>query len=537
MGGAEMLDAVMSLLSGGPVLSLLTFLPAAGALLLLLLRGEPDRVDRACRRIALLVSLLTFGVSLLVLQSFDPTLEKGFFQFVEKHPLMPGLGISYHMGVDAIALVLILLTTFLMPIALMASRRITLRVREYMVAFLLLETLMIGTFCALDTFLFYVFFESVLIPMFLIIGIWGGPRRIYASFKFFLFTLLGSVLMLLAIIALYLKTGTTDMTVLLTPRGPTLAKDLQVWLWLGFLASFAVKIPMWPVHTWLPDAHVEAPTAGSIILAGVLLKVGDYGFMRFSLPMLPDASAAFVPMVWVLSLIAIVYASLVALVQDDMKKMIAYSSVAHMGFGTLGLFSFNTLGLQGAMFQMVAHGITSAALFFCVGVLYDRTHSRAIATYGGAANVMPKFAVFFLLMALAAIGVPGTAGFVGEFLSLTAIFTASGTTFHPDYEALFAWSQTVAVIAATGMVLSAAYMLWLYRRVMYGEVTNATVARLTDLRRTEFVALAVMGAVVLWLGIDSSAMTDFLAPSLDRLFARIASTGLCSAMPPVVPIH
>ncbi len=514
-----------------PILSILTFMPIAGAVLIMLLRGNPLRVDQASRGIAFLTTLITFVLSVCLALDFDPAATAPQFQFIEKIMLIPTLGISYHLGVDGIAVALILLTTLLMPIALLASQKISLRVREYMIAFLVLETVIIGTFCALDMIMFYVFFESVLIPMFLIIAIWGGPRRIYATFKFFLFTLLGSVLMLLAMVAIYLKTGTSDMTILLTEDKLILTKDVQMWLWLGFFASFAVKMPMWPVHTWLPDAHVEAPTAGSIILAGVLLKVGDYGFMRFSLPLLPEASATFVPFVWTLSLIAIVYASLVALVQEDMKKMIAYSSVAHMGFVTLGLFSFNMYGLQAAMFQMIAHGLISSALFFCVGVLYDRTHSRAISTYGGVVNVMPKFAVFFLFMTLSAIAVPGTAGFVGEFLSLLASFNASSTPFKPDYASIFAWGQTVTFIAASGMVLSAAYMLWLYRRVMYGEVTNSEVSTLKDVNRYEFIALFVLGAVILCLGLNSSLLTEYISPSLEHLNARMLSHGVSNVAP------
>ena len=531
-----------AMMSGWPVLSILTFLPLMGAFLLMVLprgkKGEPtENLDRFCQGFAFFVTLLTFAFSVGVVMLFDPSLARGQFQFIEKAPLVPSLGIHYHLGVDAIALVLILLTTFLMPIAIMASSKITTRVREYMVAFLLLETMMIGTFCALDMVMFYVFFESVLIPMFLIIGIWGGPRRIYATFKFFLFTLLGSVLMLLAILTIYLKTGTTDMVVLLTGEPLGFSRSTQMWLWLGFFASFAVKMPMWPVHTWLPDAHVEAPTAGSIILAGVLLKVGDYGFMRFSLPMLPEASASFVPLVWGLSLIAIIYTSLVALVQDDMKKLIAYSSVAHMGFVTLALFSFSSYGLQAGMYQMVAHGVISAALFFCVGVLYDRTHSRQMARYGGVAQVMPKLAVFLMIMTLGAISVPGTAGFVGEFTSLFATFNAPRSLVPAEFQATFNWGPTVALIAASGMVLSAAYMLLFYRKVMFGSVNGATIAQLKDLTPVEFSALLVMAGVVIWLGVESQTMTDFLAPSLDQLLSRMVNKSPCEiGTPPVLPL-
>jgi NADH-quinone oxidoreductase subunit M len=513
-------------MSTWPLLSLITFLPLLGALVLLLIRGTPEEVARNSRNVALLFTVITFILSLKVLLLFDPSNPS--FQLVEKHALIPALGISYHLGVDAISLSLILLTTFLMPLTILVSRHVANRVREYMFAFLLLQTMMIGTFTALDTVLFYVFFEAVLVPMFLIIGIWGGPRRVYASYKFFLYTLLGSVLMLIALVAIYLHTDTTDMTVLLAEADFPL--EMQKWLWLAFLASFAVKLPMWPVHTWLPDAHVEAPTAGSIILAGVLLKMGGYGFLRFSLPMLPDASLIFAPLMWYLSLIAIVYTSLVALVQDDMKKLIAYSSVAHMGFVTLGLFAFNLQGLQGAMFQMISHGIVSGALFLCVGVLYDRMHTRAISAYGGVVNVMPKFAVFFMLMTLASVGLPGTSGFVGEFLSLLGIFHAS-TGVLPDsacYGAL-RWSQTIAFIATSGVVLGAAYMLWLYRKVMFGEVGNAEVAKLHDLERGELIALVLMAAVVLWLGIHADALLQFLAPTLEHQLGHITARSICAA--------
>src|SRR6476620_1575686 len=367
-----------------PILSVTTFLPLVGVLLILLLQGSGEAEKRNARWIALWATLITFGVSLYMLWHFDPKLAE--FQFVEKHAWLAA-GIGYHMGVDGISLPFVILTTALMPLCIIASwRPIQTRVREYMIAFLVLETLMVGTFSALDLVLFYLFFEGGLIPMFLIIGVWGGPRRVYASFKFFLYTLLGSVLMLLAIMAMYWQSGTTDIVALLRHAFP---RDMQPWLWIAFFASFAVKMPMWPVHTWLPDAHVEAPTAGSVILAGILLKMGGYGFIRFSLPMFPDASAYFAPLIYALSIIAIIYTSLVALVQEDMKKLIAYSSVAHMGFVTMGIFAFNQQGVQGAVFQMVSHGLVSGALFLCVGVIYDRMHTREIAAYGGLVNRMP----------------------------------------------------------------------------------------------------------------------------------------------------
>lgn len=511
-------------MSTWPVLSLLTFLPLVGALLLVFVKGTPDAIARSCRNVALLVTTITFAVSLKVLFLFDSS-QSGF-QLVEMKPLLPALGISYHLGVDGISLALVLLTTFLMPVTILASRHVENRVREYMIAFLLLETMMIGTFCALDTVLFYVFFESVLIPMYLIIGVWGGARRVYAAFKFFLYTLLGSILMLIALIYIYLKTGQTDIVAL--QAGNFFTADVQKWLWLAFFASFAVKLPMWPFHTWLPDAHVEAPTAGSIILAGVLLKMGGYGFLRFSLPMLPDASLYFAPMMWGLGIIAIIYTSLVALVQEDMKKLIAYSSVAHMGFVTIGLFSFTLQGLQGAMFQMISHGVVSAALFLCVGVLYDRMHTRSIAAYGGVTNVMPRFAVLFMVMMLGSVGLPGTSGFVGEFLSLAGLFRAN--TVMPC-NAAFTYSQTAALLATTGLVLGAAYMLWLYRRVMYGEVANSEVAALKDADKREVFALGVLAVVVLWLGINATALLDFTHSPLGFTLSQIAPHTTCGPMP------
>ncbi len=523
-------------MSTWPLLSLLTFLPLIGALLMLFIRGTPEEVSRNCRNVALLFTGITFLLSLKVLFLFNQS--AGGFQFNEYISIIPEL-FSYHLGVDAISLSLVVLTTFLMPIAIIASRHVTLRVREYLISFLLLETMMIGTFCALNTMLFYAFFEGVLIPMYVIIGIWGGQRRVYASFKFFLYTLLGSILMLLALIFMYLKTGTTDMTVLLQMAGTSsiFGLDVQKWLWLAFFASFAVKLPMWPVHTWLPDAHVEAPTAGSIILAGVLLKMGGYGLIRFSLPLLPEASQYFAPLVWTLSLVAIVYTSLVALVQEDMKKLIAYSSVAHMGFVTLALFSFNTYGLQAAMFQMISHGVVSGALFFCVGILYDRMHTRQIASYGGVVNVMPRFAVLFLFMTLASVGMPGTSGFVGEFLTFVGLFKATACasgTMNDQYVAMFSWAPTVAVIAATALVLGAAYMLWLYRKVMYGEIANADVAKLPDIDKGELLALLAMAAVVLWLGVHADALLDFLRSNLDYYNTLITDRSLCQVMTPPV---
>jgi NADH-quinone oxidoreductase subunit M len=407
--------------SGWPLLSLTTFLPLVGAAIIMLTRGSPEVVARNARFIALWTSLITFLVSLLLWSGFDPDVSD--FQFVERAAWIPAFGIYYYMGIDGISLFFVLLSTLLTPICVLASwEAIETRVKEYMISFLVLETFMVGTFSALDFVVFYVFFEAVLIPMFLIIGIWGGPRRVYSAFKFFLYTLTGSVLMLLAILAIFFETGTTDIPTLMQGHLPS---GMQKWLWLAFFASFAVKMPMWPVHTWLPDAHVEAPTAGSVILAGVLLKMGGYGFLRFSVPMLPEATAYFTPLVYALSIVAVIYTSLVALAQEDMKKLIAYSSVAHMGFVTIGIFALNTQAVTGALYQMLSHGIVSAALFLCVGVIYDRMHTRDIGRYGGLVARMPIYAFTFMVFTMASVGLPGTSGFVGEFLVLTGAFQSS----------------------------------------------------------------------------------------------------------------
>src|SRR3954463_12715719 len=429
-------------MAGWPILSLTTFLPLVGAAFILLIRGEPDVVARNARNVALWTSLITFVLSLFIWLNFDNTTAA--FQMVERVDWIPAFKINYHMGVDGISVLFVLLSTFLTPLCILASwESVKVRVKEYMIAFLVLETLMVGMFCALDFMLFYVFFEGVLIPMFLIIGVWGGARRVYATFKFFLYTLLGSVLMLLAIMAIYLQTGTTDIVALLD-GSHRIPANMQPWLWFAFLASFAVKLPMWPVHTWLPDAHVEAPTAGSVILAGILLKMGGYGFLRFSLPMFPLASEQFAPVIFALSLIAIVYTSLVALAQEDMKKLIAYSSVAHMGLVSLGTFTFSHEGIDGGIFQMLSHGIVSGALFLCVGVIYDRMHTRLISAYGGLVERMPFYAACFLIFTLANVGFPGTSGFVGEFLSLLAAFR---------------YNTWLAIVGTTGVILSAAYAL------------------------------------------------------------------------------
>src|ERR671934_2228682 len=430
------------------ILSVTTFLPLVGALFIMGMRSDGEAEKRNARWIALWTTLITFAISLILLYRFDPASAE--FQFVEKRPWLAG-AITYHMGVDGISLPFLVLTTALMPACIIASwLPIQHRVKEYMIAFLVLETLMIGVFTSLDLVLFYLFFEGGLIPMFLIIGVWGGQRRVYASFKFFLYTLAGSLLMLLAIMAMYWDAGTTDIPTLLRHAFPP---GMQTWLWIAFLASFAVKLPMWPVHTWLPDAHVEAPTAGSVILAAILLKMGGYGFLRFSLPMFPLASHDFAPLIFTLSVVAIIYTSLVALMQEDMKKLVAYSSVAHMGFVTMGIFTMTRQGIDGALFQMISHGLVSGALFLCVGVVYDRMHTREISAYGGLVNRMPFYAAVFMGFTLANVGLPGTSGFVGEFLALIGTFRTN---------------ILVATLATTGTILSAAYALWLYRKVVLG---------------------------------------------------------------------
>lgn len=483
------------------ILSLLTFLPLVGALFILTIRGDTALVARNARFAALYTSLFNFVLSIYLIKNFDGT--SGDFQFVEKIEWFSALGIQYHMGVDGISVFFVALSAFLTPICILASwDSIKTRVKEYMVAFLVLETFMIGTFCALDVVLFYIFFEAVLIPMFLIIGIWGGPRRVYAAFKFFLYTLMGSVLILVALLALYFLTGSTDIPTLI--ENPV-ARNAQFWLFIAFFASFAVKMPMWPVHTWLPDAHVEAPTAGSVILAGVLLKMGGYGFLRFSIPMLPEATEYFAPMVFWLSIAAIIYTSLVALVQEDMKKLIAYSSVAHMGFVTLGLFTLTAQGIQGGLFQMISHGIISGALFLCVGVVYDRLHTREIGRYGGIVKNMPIYATVFMLFMLGSVGLPGTAGFVGEFLALLGAFRVD---------------TTVALLATTGVVLGAAYMLMLYRRVVFGPVTNPEAAEMPDLNWKEKINFIPLALLVLWLGVFPGAVLEKTQPSVDKLMMQ-----------------
>src|SRR6202789_189576 len=483
-----------------PILSVVTFLPALGALLIYLVRGDDEAAQRNARWIALWTTLVTFEVSLIFVVRFGPA--QGDFQFVEKAPWLAN-AITYHMGVDGISLPFVILTTALMPISILASwKSIQKRVKEYMIAFLVLETLMIGTFSALDLVLFYLFFEGGLIPMFLIIGVWGGPRRVYASFKFFLYTLLGSVLMLLAIMALYWNAGTTDIPTLMHTAVP---RSLQTWAWLAFFASFAVKMPMWPVHTWLPDAHVEAPTAGSVILAAILLKMGGYGFLRFSLPMFPSATEMFAPLVFTLSIVAIIYTSLVALAQEDMKKLIAYSSVAHMGFVTMGIFTITQQGIEGGVFQMLSHGVVSGALFLCVGVVYDRMHTREIAAYGGLVNRMPMYAACFMVFTLANVGLPGTGGFVGEFLTMLGAFIHNS------------W---IAIFAATGVILSAAYALYLYRRIIFGSLVKPALQTIKDLSPREITILAPLVVITIVMGVYPKPIFDVTGASVANLVSQ-----------------
>ena len=483
------------------LLTITTFLPLLGVLLILLMTQPGKTGDMMARQISLFTTTITFVVTLVLWSMFDPSAPG--FQFEEKYPWLGG-NINYHLGVDGISLPFVILTAFLMPLCILASwTSIETRVKEYMVAFLVLETLMIGVFVSLDLVLFYLFFEGGLIPMFLIIGIWGGARRVYASFKFFLYTLLGSVLMLIAVMAMYVTAGTTDIPTLMAYDFPP---EMQTWLWLAFFASFAVKMPMWPVHTWLPDAHVEAPTAGSVILAGILLKMGGYGFIRFSLPMFPDASAYFADFVMVLSVIAIIYTSLVALMQEDIKKLIAYSSVAHMGFVTMGLFALNRQGVDGAVMQMISHGFVSGALFLCVGVVYDRMHTREIKAYGGLVNRMPIYAAVFMVFTMANVGLPGTSGFIGEFLSLVGAFEAN---------------TTIAILATTGVVLSAAYALWLYRRVVFGELEKPELKDIKDLNGREAFILAPLVAATIFFGFYPKPIFDMTGTSVQATLDQI----------------
>ncbi|HEY9236131.1 MULTISPECIES: NADH-quinone oxidoreductase subunit M [Phenylobacterium] len=484
------------------ILSLTTFAPLIGVAAILFLRAlrpsdDPKAVN-AVKWIALVTTLATLALSLILVAEFDP--KTSGFQFVEDYAWFSVL--HYRMGVDGISVLFVPLTAFLMPLCIAASwTSITKRVPEYMVAFLILETLVIGVFCALDLVLFYLFFEFGLVPMFLIIGIWGGKNRIYAAYKFFLYTLLGSVLMLAAILVMIGVSGTASIPELMNYK---FDQNLQTWLWLAFFASFAVKMPMWPVHTWLPDAHVEAPTAGSVILAGILLKMGGYGFLRFSLPMFPQASDLFTPLVFALSVIAVVYTSLVAFRQTDIKKLIAYSSVAHMGFVTMGIFAGNEVGVQGAIFQMLSHGVISGALFLCVGVVYDRMHTREISFYGGLVNRMPWYAATFMLFTMGNVGLPGTSGFVGEITTMTGAYHVSTWT---------------ALVAASGVIFSAVYALTLYRRVVFGELTNPALANISDLDWREVAIFAPLIVMTLYLGIYPAAVFDLTQASVDNLAA------------------
>jgi NADH-quinone oxidoreductase subunit M len=496
----------------GNLLSIVTFVPALAALILgVFLRGDDEAAQRNAKWVALVATTVTFLVSIGIYTQFDPS-DTGF-QFVEERDWL--LGLKYKMGVDGISVLFVLLTTFIMPLTILASWQVTVRVKEYMIAFLLLETLMLGVFMALDLVLFYLFFEGGLIPMFLIIGIWGGKERIYASFKFFLYTFFGSVLMLVAMIAMFADAGTTDIPTLLTHEfsyesfsvlGIHIVGGMQTIMFLAFFASFAVKMPMWPVHTWLPDAHVQAPTAGSVVLAAILLKMGGYGFLRFSLPMFPVGSEVMTPLVLWMSAIAIVYTSLVALVQEDMKKLIAYSSVAHMGFVTMGIFAANQQGVDGAIFQMLSHGFVSAALFLIVGVIYDRMHTREISAYGGLVNRMPAFALVFMLFTMANVGLPGTSGFVGEFLTLIGTFQVN------------TW---VAMVATTGVIFSAAYALWLYRRVVFGDLIKESLKTISDMSLRERAIFAPLIVMTLLLGVYPALITDIIGPSTAALVEHV----------------
>ena len=480
-----------------PILSAIIFIPLIGALFILIITGEQKIVEKNSKYVAIFSSLSNFFLSIFLWYSFDTSTSD--FQFVEKKNWMEGF-INFQLGIDGISILFILLTTFIAPICIFSGiHSIKFKIKEFLIAILVMETLMLGVFCSLDLVIFYLFFEGGLIPMFLIIGIWGGPKRVYSAFKFFLFTLLGSVLMLIAIISIYWITGTTDVIQLLDMRIP---QEYQYLLWLAFFSSFAVKLPMWPFHTWLPDAHVEAPTAGSVILAAILLKMAGYGFIRFSLGLFPVASDYFTPLIFTLSIIAIIYTSLVALMQDDMKKLIAYSSVAHMGFVTIGIFSLTKQGLDGSIIQMMSHGLISAALFLCVGVVYDRYHSRMISSYGGLVNIMPKYALVFMIFALAALGLPGTSGFVGEFLVLVGTFQVN----------IF-----VAVLASLGVVLAAAYMLWLYKRVIFGKMASPEIKEMADLNKTEIYVFASLVFLTLFFGIYPEPLFNTIDISVNNL--------------------
>jgi NADH-quinone oxidoreductase subunit M len=491
-------------MSDWPLLSLVIFLPLAGAAFILLIRGEPEVVEQNARAVALWTSGITFLLSLLIYGNFDPTTHD--FQMVEQAEWFVGFNINYHVGVDGISLWFVILSTLLTLLCVISSwYSIHTRIKEFMVAFLIMDTFMVGVFCALDMVLFYMFFEGILIPMFLIIGIWGGPNRVYSAFKFFLYTLLGSVLFLVAILVLYFHEGTTDIPTLMAGD---YSLTLQKWLWLAMFASFAVKVPMWPFHTWLPDAHVEAPTAGSILLAGVLLKLGGYGYLRFSLPMLPEASEFFTPLIYTLSIVAVIYTSLVALMQEDMKKLIAYSSIAHMGLVTIGIFTPNALGLDGSIFQMLSHGVVSGALFMAVGVVYDRLHTHEIERFGGLVHRMPLYAVVFMLFSLASVGLPGTSGFVGEILVIVGVFQINS------------W---VALLAATGAFLGVPHILQLYRRVFFGFLVKDDLKGMSDLRPNEIIAFAPLVVLTILMGIYPSLFLDPMQASVDNLLVQVGA--------------
>ncbi len=483
-----------------PILSAIIFIPLVGAFFILGIRGNLKNIEKNSKYVAIFSSLVNFFLSLFLWYSFDSNTSN--FQFIEERNWINGF-INFKLGIDGISILFILLTTFITPICIFSGiQSIKFKIKEFLISILVLETLMLGVFCSLDLVIFYLFFEGGLIPMFLIIGIWGGPRRVYSAFKFFLFTLLGSVLMLIAIISIYWIAGTTDVVKLLDLRIP---QEYQYLLWLAFFSSFAVKMPMWPVHTWLPDAHVEAPTAGSVILAAILLKMAGYGFIRFSLGLFPIASDYFTSLIFTLSIIAIIYTSLVALMQDDMKKLIAYSSVAHMGFVTIGIFSITKQGLEGSIVQMISHGLISAALFLCVGVVYDRFQSRMISSYGGLVNIMPRYAFVFMIFSLAALGLPGTSGFIGEFLILVGVFQVSAV---------------VAVLASLGIILAAAYMLWLYRRVIFGRLTNINLKNMKDLNKTELYIFVSLSVLIIFLGFYPEPLFNTVNISIDNLIEK-----------------
>jgi len=480
-----------------PILSAIIFTPLVGALFIFIINGNQKNIEKNSKYVAIFTSLVNFLLSTFLWYSFDNTLSD--FQFIEKKVWIEGL-VNFQLGIDGISILFILLTTFITPICILSGiNSIQFKIKEFLIAILVMETLMLGVFCSLDLVIFYLFFEGGLIPMFLLIGIWGGPQRVYSAFKFFLFTLLGSVLMLIAIISIYWITGTTDVIALLDIR---ISQDYQYLLWLAFFSSFAVKLPMWPFHTWLPDAHVEAPTAGSVILAAILLKMAGYGFIRFSIGLFPLASDYFTPFIFTLSVIAIIYTSLIALMQEDMKKLIAYSSVAHMGFVTIGIFSITKQGLEGSIIQMISHGLISAALFLSVGVLYDRFHSRLISSYGGVVNIMPKYALVFMIFTLAALGLPGTSGFVGEFLTLVGAFQKS---------------ILVAVLASFGVILAAAYMLWLYGRVIFGKISNPAIKEFKDLNKMEIYIFASLAFFIIFFGFYPDPLFKTIGVSINNL--------------------